>query len=850
MPRRPSLPPRLWLLLTALTAGALTATTVPGIAAADVGPGGPPAPVVRSGTPVPRPGPGTGSPFAAPAAGGGETDLAETAAAYSAARSAPATTPAPAAALLAARGAAAAMPVIPATWTEQTRQPYDAQPKGYTDPLWSNVGTGFGVVSGRITALATDRGVLFAGAADGGVWASADAGGVWQPLTDDAPTLSIGALAVDPADHSLWVGTGEANTNADSYLGTGVYRLDLQTGQLQLTAGSQVGGSALLNHQVYAIRFDGAGGVYAATDRGLYRTTSGGGGTWTRALAPDPTDPMPPYANHVTSVAVRPGTAGRQVVAVNGWRLGAPGNGFYRSTDSGATFRRVVAQGLDNADIGRTTLAYASDGRLYALIQSPAALNAGAPSTLKGFYVSRSGDPAGPWTLLADATKLENSGSALTPAVSPTYLVGIQSWYNQSLVVDPTNPDLVFVGLEEVFRTGDGGRTFSTASPYWNLGLACGSACPPTTHPDQHASLLVNGQIVIGNDGGVYRRPAARSGYGGWTDLNATLHTLQFYDARGGVSGSSLGFWGGMQDNGTGLFRPGTTGIEPAGGDGFYVVVDPADTNRMVGEYTNGATYATTDGGHSFTTMSPTCQGQRIGYGVARPDCDPNARFATPLTQDPAATDHWVLGGQYVWDTTAGWATVCTPGACTWSRQYDLGTDHAATAVSTSGSTTYAAWTGGGGNPGPAFSRGVATNAGGSWHQLPLTGLPNRYIQGVTVDPADPQHAFVIFNGYSRRWIPGGGQGVVFETHDGGASWADLTGNLPDAPGDALVLGSGRLALATDVGVFAAAADQGAATTWARVGDLPHTAVDNLTVAPGQRLVAATHGRGIWTLTP
>ena len=69
----------------------------------------------------------------------------------------------------------------------------------------------------------------------------------------------------------------------------------------------------------------------------------------------------------------------------------------------------------------------------------------------------------------------------------------------------------------------------------------------------------------------------------------------------------------------------------------------------------------------------------------------------------------------------------------------------------------------------------------------------------MTVDPDHPSHAYAVFNGYSRRWIPGGGIGHVFETYNGGQSWTDISGNLPDIPADALLIQNHRLALATDL---------------------------------------------------
>ena len=148
---------------------------------------------------------------------------------------------------------------------------------------------------------------------------------------------------------------------------------------------------------------------------------------------------------------------------------------------------------------------------------------------------------------------------------------------------------------------------------------------------------------------------------------------------------------------------------------------------------------------------------------------------------------------------------------------YDTGAGNAVTALSSTGNgkVIYAAWVGGGGNPGPSFASGIATNYGGTWHQVNTAGLPDRYIAGVTVDPADPAHAYAIFNGYSRRFVPGGGTGHVFETWNGGQSWTDISGNLPDIASDALVLSHGQLALATDAGVYTARELEGARTTLA-----------------------------------
>ena len=790
-------------------------------------------------------------------------DLAGQFAQYDFERTAPAATVS-GEALVSAQQQAAALPQTGGAWQLFTNAPYNEQPSNYTDPFWGNEGAGFSLVGGRVTALATTPdGDWFAGTADGGVWRSADQGQNWTPVFDSMPTLSIGALAVDPVDGSLWVGTGEANVSQDSYAGTGVYR-SADDGASWQRVGDTAAGNPLSGHTVFRLAFDQAGNVYAATDNGLFRSAAGSN-QWTEAL--DPAGPVdnPPYDQQVTDVAVVPRTHDRDVFAAIGWH--GPGNtqnnGFYQSTDGGQTFSRVTPTGQINAsDIGRTTFAYSADGsKLYAIVQSPAAQAAGAATVLQGIFVSsgsatgKAASVAGPWTLIADAAKLANSGSAAPTFGTP----GVQTWYNQDLAVDPSNPNHLYAGLEEVYQTNDGGSTWITASPYWNYNFACdaNNTCPNVTHPDQHAMMITDGKIVIGNDGGVYSRPLSDTAEdGNWTDLNATLRNLQYYDARAGLLGKTPAVWGGTQDNGTNFYSAGASQVVvPAGGDGFDVIVDPANANNMAGEYVYGTMYSSTDGGHSFADfVSPTCEAQALTFPsgmTPRPDCDPSARFVTPVVQDQQKSNVWLIGGRYVWVSTAGWNTGCNDSACSWTNVFDTGASHAVTALSSAngGKIIYAAWVAGGGNPGPAFASGIATNYGGTWHQVSMAGLPNRFIAGVTVDPKNSAHAYAIFNGYSRRFIPGGGVGHVFETSNGGQSWTDISGNLPDIASDALVLSNGQLALATDQGVFTAQAGQGSATTWSRLGSgLPNVAVDDLTAGPDGYIYAATHGRGVWRI--
>lgn len=793
-------------------------------------------------------------------------------------------------------------------------------------------------ISGRITAFASDpanANRIFAAPATGGIWESTTGGGNWRSIGDDIPTQAMGGVAFSPANRgTLIVGTGDnAVGGIFTPSGLGVYtsRNDGKTWV------KSVGVPDGLTTYKVVVDPTNPNVSYVATSSGLYRSADDGT-TYSNVNLPTnctATGATCALANVVSDVAVQAGTG--SVIAVVGWAYGqaktkagivmSPQNGIYTSPtglpgtftfqDPGAS--APTKNGFAPTPVvGRTTLAIANGAGqnhnvVYALVQDATKLANCLDPTLDVPICTGTGNE-----VLAQATYLDGMyesndfGKTWTKVMSPEQLrvpgnnsalqigilgygPGIQSWYNNWISVDPTAtdpatrlPTRILFGLEEIWENAlptpvTAPTQWKVIGRYWNAclqvvaGVNCAGGNPipgTTTHPDQHAGLLVPdgaGGVTLfaGNDGGVYKQ---RVGAGqdfsndNWTDVNTGLNTLQPYDAAMAKDGTVVA---GLQDNGEMKISPDGSENMIFGGDGFYTAIDPNNSNRIVEEYANGAVSGSTDGGKTWQSINPNLT---------------SPQFATPLQLDPANADHLLVAGQEVEETPYPYAGHCYPDpsipweACAlsdnWTTVFDLGKDpyvgksNSATAADLVNGNAYVAYCGPCSARSTAmFRSGLATNVGGStpgswlsgdgWHFAAAKGLPQRYITGVEIDPNDPKTVYVTLGGYSSHWIPPGavgedtsqiGTGHVFVSRDAGETFTDISGDLPDAPADAVLPVNGKLVVGTDVGAFVSS-DGGA--TWSVLGDLPAMPVVRFTVDPSNanRIIAATYGRGVWAYT-
>ncbi|HLX12548.1 MAG TPA: hypothetical protein VKS81_07030, partial [Bacteroidota bacterium] len=303
-------------------------------------------------------------------------------------------------------------------------------------------------IGGRITALLihpTNENVIYAGAATGGVWKSTDQGTTWANVFNEC--FSIGALAFEPGNPSvIYVGTGEANpSGVDTYPGNGVWKstdAGSTWANIGLTETGQIG-KIILNPQNPNEVFVAALGLYHSqtTDRGIYKSTNKGA-TWSQVLYISDT-------TGGTDVVIDPSDSTRVLAAV--WtRYRTPHesitsgseSGIYVSTDAGNTWARTVSGIPASADLGRIALTF--------LPSNPSIVLASAAGISGGVYwggVYRSRDHGSTWTHVYSGTSNET-----------------QVWYNNIIVVDPSNNGLAWAGMTGMYQTIDTGATWFTAS--------------------------------------------------------------------------------------------------------------------------------------------------------------------------------------------------------------------------------------------------------------------------------------------------------------------------------------------------------------------------------------------------
>jgi len=659
---------------------------------------------------------------------------------------------------------------------------------------WVSIGPGN--IGGRVRSIVinpTNTSIMFLGSVGGGVWKTVNGGASWFPLNDFMANLAIGCLVMDPTNPNvIYAGTGEGEDNIDALQGAGIFKTTdggVTWTQLPATANASfyyVNRLALCptNNLI----------ILAATESGIWRSTDAGT-TWNQQYS----------AETVLDIAFNPATGASCIASGTPFTTVA----LY-SLDAGITWNS--ATGLPAA--GRVEVAYAAS--------SPNLVYAGVDNNSGEVYLSTDG---------GQTYSLQNTGNQ--------YLGG-QGWYDNCIWVDPTNPNVVVVGGLDIWRSTDGGVTFTDIGGYTG-----------EIHPDQHAIVSVpnyNGSsirtVYIGDDGGIFQAADiySASSSSGWTTLNNKLGITQFYGAAGNNTSGTI--VGGTQDNGTPRFTP-TAGSNAwstvYGGDGGFCAADPTDTNYFYGEYVYLDIFRSANAGASANDIY-----SGIGdAGVIVPGSDPDgdgpkgnldseANFIAPFILDPNNPNTLLAGGSNLWRSANAKAT--TP---TWSIiKAGIASGSYLNAIAVAPGKSDLIWVGH--NSGAVYYTTNGTSGSPTWYPSGSGTLPARACTRLAVDPNNVSIVYACFGGYSS--------GNVYKTVNGGATWSNIGAALPNVPVRSLViapLNSSYLYVGTDIGVFASA-DGGA--TWSTGNEgAANAAVDEL-FWMGNTLVAATHGRGLFKI--
>ena len=709
----------------------------------------------------------------------------------------------------------------------------------YGDLRWQFVGPTN--ISGRITdvAVTSPRGdtyTLYVAGASSGVWKSINEGVSWECVFDEAPSMSIGDVTLDPSNQeTVWVGTGEANIFRSSMAGAGVYR--------SLDGGATWEHRGLAETHTIArivVHPNDPGTVYVAAsgnewtsnpERGVYRTQDGGE-SWTQVLSVDdesgaidlvldPADPDTVYASTWQRTRQRwndprntPTTAG---------------SGIWRSDDGGDSWS-AINEGLPEprfrgrigidlcASAPETVYAFVDNYELGEVGEDEVdSYNRKRKASIKGAEVYRSDDRGASWRRVSESTEYMRRLSA-------TY-----GWVFGQLRVDPSNPERVYVMGLGLNVSDDGGKTFRRLR-----GM----------HGDHHA-LWIDPEnpryLVNGNDGGV-----AISYDGGerWRTFYDNLPLAQFYNV-GLDMAEPFRVYGSVQDHGSyraevdlrrGRDRVRAVDFERApGGEASYHAVDPTDEDVVYHEGFYGSIRrAHMESGERVTLELPVEDGEE----------DLRGQWLAPFVishHNPRIIYHGMNKVFRSLDRGESFEAISPD--LSFAKDERKGDIPFQTITTLAESPLRFGLLYAGTDDGRLH---VTKDSGATWTELGDRFVSDRAFSRVEASRHTEGVVFAAQNGKRNEdFTP-----YLWMSHDHGETWRSIAAGIPLGPINVIREDPRNpevLYVGTDLGVYVSS-DRGA--SWeALAAGLPSTFVHDLAVHPrDDMLVAGTHGRGVWVL--
>jgi hypothetical protein len=649
---------------------------------------------------------------------------------------------------------------------------------------------------GRVNNIAINQANvndIWLATAGGGVWRSSNGGTTWTERNGNLPVLPVTDIVVDWSDASgntVYIAHGDyVGNHGRGFAGQGVFK-------------TTNGGTTWTNVRTATLVEDfrvsriiqsrgNASVLWIATNRGIQRT-SDGGATWSAAVE---------TGTNFCDLEVKPNDPNTLYAST---RAG----GAMRSTDGGATWTAMTFDVAPNT--GRTAIAVSDADPNYVYLISVA-----SNSSLDRVYRITNGGTA-------FTTVTTNSGSVTNPNLLGYNADGSdgtagQGDYDLTIFASPTNANVVYIGGINIWRSDDGGGTWTSKSMWNGNGR-------PTLHADQHAvfvSTAATGTVYFGNDGGLYRSTDFGETY---TQLNNGLSITQLYRLGASANDANI-LVAGAQDNSS-MFRQanGTWTTAVPTGDGMESLVDWSNNAIMYSESYFGDIRRTTNSWASSTTVA-------AGNGTAGTHNEQGA-WVTPYVQHPVQSQTFFVGKKQIYRTVDNWANFTALGPTATAQNIDLialaRSNDAHMYIIRAGVLMYTANLNAGT---PTWTARTNPSGGGN-------------ITWVDVDPTNPLRIVITIGGTTA------GEKVYLST-DAGATFTNISGTLPNVPTMTATFqrnAPGRIYVGNDLGVYYR---DNSTTDWQVLGTgLPKVAITELETQPGLagggKLRVATWGRGVW----
>ncbi|HEX7181509.1 MAG TPA: hypothetical protein VF756_06670 [Thermoanaerobaculia bacterium] len=684
-------------------------------------------------------------------------------------------------------------------------------------------------MSGRVAAIEgveSNPDVLYAGSASGGVWKSVDGGLTWEPVFDDQPVASIGAVAVYQANPDIvWVGSGEGNVRNSVSVGNGVYK-SIDGGKTWKAMGLEKSERIyrIVTHPsnpdvVWVTAMGQAWGENP--ERGVYKTEDGGK-TWSRVL----------YVDEKTGAADlvmdprNPNKLFASMWQYRRWpwlfRSGGPGSGMYVTHDGGRSWKKLTPEdGIPEGDLGRVGLAISRSNPdvVYAMVEA------------KKSALLRSEDGGRSWK-----------------TVNSRYDVNPRPFYFGDIRIDPEQPNRVYALDYNIRVSDDSGKTFET--------LVNGNII----HGDFH-SMWIDPRdpdhLVVAGDGGLgisYDR-------GKTARFVSNLPLAQYYHVAVDMQ-QPYNVYGGLQDNGSwrgpaAVWQEGGIRnhhwIVVGGGDGFETLPDAGDPNFIYSMWQGGnlGRFDARTGDLREIKPSPP-EGMKLRFN-----------WNAGLAADPFRPGTVYLGSQFLHksaDRGETWTTISpdlTSNNPEWQKQDEsggltpdvTGAENFTTIITVAPSTLQEGVIWVGTDDGRVH---VTRDGGKSWSSVEgnVRGVPaNTWVPAILPSKHDPASAFVVFDNHRRSdWTP-----YVYRTDDWGKTWKSLVDDRRgDLQGYALsieqdAVDKDLLFLGTELGLWFSTDGGRRWMQWKH--GVPTVSVMDLAIHPRENdLVIATHGRGLYVI--